>query len=103
LIDCESDGSSELFYSGLVLYKDLVDGLKEECIEGIQRILVHMVDYTETDYQEIEHSSFCGNQTINFSRGVDLYFGLLGLDTLFFDISGGLLGEVELVDKFCVF
>lgn len=102
LADIVSDGSDEFFDSGLVLHQHLGDGFSKEDVEGVQRILVHVVHNIQGDDQEVEHSTFGGYSSVDFSLGVDFDFSLSGDFRLGFDVLRSLLGDVEFVDQFFV-
>lgn len=103
LADVVSDGSDEFLDSGLILHLHLGDGLTEEDVERVQRVLIHVVHDIQGNDQEIEHGAFGSYSSVDFSLSVDLDFGLSGDFGLSFDVLRSFLGDVELVDQFLVF
>lgn len=76
LTDAISDRSDQLFDSGFILHRHFGDSLSEENVERIQRILVHMIHNIKSNNEEIQHSTFSSNTSVDFSLGVDFNFGL---------------------------
>ena len=68
--------------------------LPEEVDEGIQGVLVHVVDDVQLDDKEIEHSSLGCDHSVEFPLRVDFHFCLLRLLSLDFDVIGCLLGDI---------
>jgi hypothetical protein len=94
LVNGHSDHGSEGKYSLLVVLNELslLNSLKEEGVERLKRVLVHVVDDLELDEQEVKHGSLGSNSSVNLSGFVNLNFSLSGLSLLDLDLSRGLFG-----------
>ena len=69
LVDGDSDHLDQVRYADFQLFCiwSLLDGLEEEGLEGLERVLIHMIDDPELDEQEVEHSTLSSHWTIRFS------------------------------------
>lgn len=102
LANAVADGRDHDFDTGFILNSHFGDGFAEEDVERIQRVLIHVIDHIQSDNQEIEHSAFSSNGTIDFSLFVNLDFGVLGHFALHFDILRSLLCDIQLLNEFFV-
>lgn len=69
LVDCDTDHQDKELHTliNIFLLLSLVNSLEEEVLEGLERVLVHVVDNPQLDQQEVKHGTFSGNWTIRFS------------------------------------
>ncbi len=61
-----------------------------------------MVYDAELNEQEVEHSAFSGDASVDFSEEVDLDFCFFGFGLLSLDLSGGLLRYFQGFNQFFV-
>jgi hypothetical protein len=99
LANAVADSANHFFNTGFVLDSHLSDSLSEENIEGIQRVLVHMVDHIQRDDQEVQHGAFGGHRAIDFALLVNLDFGLAGNFGLGLDFLRSLLSDIQLLNQ----
>jgi len=80
LVDCDSDHQNKKRDSlfNVLLLLSLVDSLEEEVLEGLERVLVHVVNDPKLDEEEVEHGTLGGDLTVSLSGDVNLFLGLLG-------------------------
>lgn len=102
LTDIISNRSDQLFNSGFILHSHFGDSLSEENVERIQRILVHVIHNIKSNNEEIQHSTFSSNTSIDFSLSVDFNFSLSGILRLDFNFLRSLLSNIKLVNKLLV-
>ena len=69
LVDHDSDHLDEVGDANLQLLRSLclLDSIEEEVLEGLKRVLVHVIDNPKLDQKEIEHRSLGSNRTISLS------------------------------------
>jgi hypothetical protein len=72
-------------FENILAFWRLLNSLEEECLERLERVLVHELNYIELDEQEVQHGALSGNDTVYFSELVDFLFfndslGLLALN-----------------------
>jgi hypothetical protein len=96
-VDGHSDGLSEVNDTFLIVIVrgSVVDGLKEEGLEGLERVLVHVIDNAKLDKQEVKGGTLGRNTSVNLTKVVDSYFGLFSLNLLTLNLSGCGLGHFE--------
>lgn len=89
LVDGHSDHLSQGEHSRLLLLEDLslLDGLEEEGDEGLEGVLIHVVDDAQGDQQEVEHGTLGGDSTIDLTEEVDLDLSVLGDELLSLNLS----------------
>mmetsp|Transcript_20840 Transcript_20840/g.49406 ORF Transcript_20840/g.49406 Transcript_20840/m.49406 type:complete len:523 (-) Transcript_20840:4973-6541(-) len=84
------DGDQPLCPLGNVIsWLGSINGLVQEIHEGVQRVLIHVLNEAQLDDQEEEHGSLSRNGTVQLSGSVDLNLRLLGL----LHLQGNLLGR----------
>ena len=66
---------------------------KEEQVEGLKRVLVHVGNNAKFDAQEVEHSTFSRHSSVYFTRDSNSLLGNLGNNLLLLNGSGGLFGD----------
>jgi hypothetical protein len=100
-VDGNSDAGSKVEHALIVVIVQLsvVDGLEEEGLERLKRVLVHVVNNAELDEHEIEHCALGGNSSVDLSGKVDLLLSLDGHELLLLDLGRGLLGDLERLDE----
>ncbi len=74
LIDCISDVIDKFLNSGLIFFLGPLNGLEEELNEALKRVLIHVINDAERNTQEIQHSTFSSDRTIDFSLSIDIDF-----------------------------
>ena len=79
LVDGISDVLDKFGNASFVLFLSSLDGFEEELDEAFQGVLVHVVDDTKGDTQEVEHGSFSSHWTINLPLGININFCFLSL------------------------
>jgi len=96
-VDCHSDLHSEVNDTSLniVGLLSIFDSFEEESRERLQRILIHVVNDTKLDKQEVKHSTFSCDTSVHLTKVVDGDFGLLGLSLLLLDLDGGSLSRLK--------
>ena len=58
------------------------DSFEEESDEGIERVLVHVINYRELNQQKVEPCSLLANRGVDIPSFIDGHFLLLGLTNL---------------------
>jgi len=88
-VDCHSDGLSEVNDTFLIVIVrgSVVDGLKEEGLEGLERVLVHVIDDAKLDKQEVKGGTLGRDTSVNLTKVVDSDFGLFSLNLLTLNLS----------------
>lgn len=95
--DHGSEGKHSLF---VILNKlSLLNGLEEEGVERLKRVLIHVINDLELDEQEIKHCSFGSYSSVDFSGQVNLDFSFNSLSLLDLNLSGGVLGCLKRFDQ----
>lgn len=102
LADGVSDLLAEVIDTMFIVVLHELDGLEEEVLEGVQGVLIHILDEIQLNDQEIEHGTFSGDHSVELSGVVNFNFGDFGLILLEGDIIGGHLGFIQLLDQFFV-
>jgi len=97
---CEDSHTDDLYKSlnaVIVILKLLtfVNSIEEVDREGLERVLVHVVDYTHLDDQEIEHSAFSSDSSVHFTTFIDVSLSYLGNSLLLLDSGRSLLGDFK--------
>lgn len=89
LVDRDSDHLDEVGDANLQLFRSfcLLDSIEEEVLEGLKRVLVHVIDNPKLDEKEIEHGSFSSDRTISFSRFIDIFLSLFSEDLLLLNLE----------------
>lgn len=69
LVDRDSDHLDQVWNTDLKIFRllSLINSLEEEVLEGLERVLVHVINDAELNEQEVKHSSFCGNRSVGLS------------------------------------
>ena len=75
---------------------------EEEEHEGVQRVLVHMVDAVQVGKHEIKHRRLRCGRSIHLARLVDLFLGHLPHLHSFVDFFHGFLRRFEALDQWYV-
>mmetsp|Transcript_68376 Transcript_68376/g.120734 ORF Transcript_68376/g.120734 Transcript_68376/m.120734 type:complete len:238 (-) Transcript_68376:106-819(-) len=84
---------------------DIIGGLRpvdcflQETQEGVERILVHVLDDTQLVHQEEEHGAFCSDRSVELARMIDFNLRTLRLRHLHRNFSTRLLGLLEALDE----
>jgi len=101
LVNCHSNDISEVKHSDFIVFIQFsfLDSLEEESSEGFKRVLIHLINDAKLNKQEIEHGSFCGNSSVDFSQQVNLDFSLFSSDLLLLDLHSCFLCGFKLLDK----
>lgn len=101
LVDGQADDFSEGKHTLLLLLKllGLFDGLEEEGLERVQRVLVHGVDDAKLDLQEVKHGTLSSNASVDLSELVDVGLSLNCDSLLFGNTLGSLFGCFETLDE----
>lgn len=86
-------------FENILAFWRLLNSLEEECLERLERVLVHELNYIELDEQEVQHGALSGNDTVNFSELVDFLFLNDSLGLLALNFVRGLLGLFKTFDK----
>ena len=73
----------------------VVNGLEEEGLEGLKRVLVHVVDDAQLDQQEVKGGTLGSDASVNLTKVVNGDFGLFSLNLLALNLSGCGLGHFE--------
>lgn len=98
LTNIESNGSDQFFNSSFILNNHFSNSFSEENVEGIQRILIHMGNYIQSNDQEIQHSAFSSYTSIDFSLSVNFDFSLSGDFRLNFNFLRSFLSNIQLIN-----
>jgi len=95
--DSHADNLHKSLHTVIIILElvTLVHGLEEEHREGLKGVLVHVVDNTELDNQEVEHSAFSSNSSVDFTTLVDVSLSNLGNSLLLLDSGRSLLGDFK--------
>jgi len=69
LVDDHSDHENKSGNANIELLRifSLLNGLEEEGLEGLERVLVHVIDDIELDEQEVEHGTLGSDGTVSLS------------------------------------
>lgn len=102
LINCVSDVKNEESDSGFIFFDCPFDGFEEELNETFKWILIHVVDDTKWDTQEIQHGALCSDRSVNFSLSVNVNFCNFSYFWLLLNLVGGDFGLFQIVDKFLI-
>ena len=89
LVNGHSDHLSKCKHSWLFFIEllCLLNSLEEESDEGFKRVLIHVINDTQCDKQEVKHGTLSGNSTIDFTKDVNLDFSVLGNELLSLNFS----------------
>jgi hypothetical protein len=60
----------------------LFDSLEEESLEGLERVLVHVIHNTKLDKQKVKGGTFSSYTSVDLTKIVNGDFSLFGLDLL---------------------
>ena len=101
LVDRHPDHLSQGEDSGLLVLEllRLLDGLEEEGGEGLEGILIHMINDGERNKHEVKHSTLGCDTSVHFSQCVDVRLSHFCKLLLLFDLSRSLLSLFQLVDQ----
>ncbi len=102
LIDGVSDVEDEESDSGLIFLDCSFDSFEEELDETLEWILVHVVDDTQGDTEEIKHGTFRGDWTIDFSLCVDVDLCDFGDLWLLLNLVSSDFGLLQVVDQLLI-
>lgn len=104
LVNGHSDGFSKIKYTFLFIFGLLssVNSLEEEVLEGGKRVLIHCINVTKLNEQEVKHGTFSGNSSVDLSKGVNVLLSLFGNSYLSGNFVRSFLGLFEGLDEFGV-
>jgi hypothetical protein len=99
--DSHADNLYKSLNAVVIVFKlfTFVNSLEEEYREGLKGVLVHVVDYTELDNQEVEHSAFSSNSSVDFTTLIDVSLSYLGNSLLFLDSGRSLFCDFKAFNK----
>lgn len=72
---------------------------EEEHREGFERVLVHVIYNTQFNDEEVEHSTFSSDSSVDFSKNVNLDFSFFSFSLLYTDLNSSFLGCLELLNE----
>jgi hypothetical protein len=100
-VDGHTDVLSQVEHALVLVFIGIgeLNGLEEEGLEGLEGVLVHVVDNTELNEQEVEHGTFGSDASVGLTQVVNGDFSLLGLDLLALNLGGSSLGHFEGINQ----
>jgi hypothetical protein len=78
----------------IVVKLRVFDSLEEEGLERLERVLIHVIDNTELDEQEVKGGTFSGDTSVNLTKIVNADFSLFGLNLLALNFGRGGFGDL---------
>jgi len=101
LVNGHSNDFSQRHNSNLIILiqLSLLDSFEEESSERLEGVLVHLINDAKLDKQEIEHGTFSCNSSINFSKNVNLDFGVFSDKLLLTNFLGSSLCGLKLFNE----
>ena len=101
LVNSHADHLSKGKYTWLFFVESfsLINSLKEESLEGLKRVLIHMVDDVQTKEQEVKCGTFSSNTSVCLTELVDSCFSLLSFQLLALNFSRSSLSYFKRFNK----
>lgn len=73
LVDSKSNIFNKFCCSGLISLRCFFNSFEEKFDKALQRVLIHMINNTQWNTQEVQHSTLSCNRSINLSLSVNIY------------------------------
>lgn len=100
-VDVHADLLYEVKYTCVIIIvlSSSSNSVEEEQVERLKRVLVHMGNNAKFDAQEVEHSTFSRDSSVDFTRDSNCLFSLFSNDLLGLDSSRSLFSSLKTVNK----
>lgn len=97
LVNSHTNHLSKCKHTGFFIVESLslVDSLKEESLERLKRVLIHVVDDVQTKKQEVKSGTFSCDTSICLTELVDCLLSDLGFLLLALNFSRSSFGDFE--------
>lgn len=100
-VDVHADLLYEIKYTRVIIIVlvSSSNSVEEEQVEGLKRVLVHVGNNAKFDAQEVEHSTFSRDSSVDFTRDSNSLLSLFSNDLLSLNSGGSLFSSLKTIDK----